>query len=92
MKTQTFIFIHDQNIILDFEKNNKFKELENLTYIFLGNRDIDKIKDMSNVIVCRNLPINIEEYPYLTSFSGWYAIWKNKLYDADYLNLFEYFD
>jgi hypothetical protein len=45
---------------------------------------------LTNVIISRDLPINIEEYPKLTSFTGWYSIWKNKLYDSDYINLFEY--
>jgi hypothetical protein len=90
MKIQTFIFVHDQNIILDFKKNNKFKSLENLKYVFLGSRDTDKVKNMEDVIICRELEHNIEDYPNLTSFSGWYALWKNKLYEPGYLNLFEY--
>jgi hypothetical protein len=90
MASQTFIFVHDQNIILDYLNVNKFSDLDNLTYMFLGGGDTSKIKDLSNVIICRELPINIEEYPKLTSFSGWYAIWKNKLYNQDFINLFEY--
>jgi len=90
MASQTFIFVHDQNIILDYIQVNKFSNLDNLTYMFLGGGDTSKIKDLSNVIICRELPINIEEYPKLTSFSGWYAIWKNNLYTHDFINLFEY--
>lgn len=88
--TQTFIFVHDQNIVLDFKKHNKFLILENVKYVFLGDKVCDLIKDFDDVIICRELPNNIEEYPKLTSFSGWYAIWKNNLYDSDYINLFEY--
>lgn len=87
---ETFIFIHNQDIILDFIKNEKFKKINNLKYIFLGKGEIDKIKDLPNLIICRDLEYNIEQYPYLTSFSGWYALWKNKLYSKKYLNLFEY--
>lgn len=87
---ETFIFIHNQDIILDFIKNEKFKDLNDLKYVFLGKGDIDKIKNLPNLIVCRDLEHNIEEYPFLTSFSGWYALWKNKLYSKKYLNLFEY--
>lgn len=90
MKTQSFIFCHNQNIIIDFKNNNKFKNLKNVKYIFLGNRDTNLIENFGDVIICRNLKYNIEEYPNLTSFSGWYAIWKNKLYSPGYLNLFEY--
>ena len=90
MKIQTFIFVHEQQIILDYIKYKKFDGIENLKYVFLGDRDTSLIKDYENVIICRDLPINIEEYPKLTSFSGWYALWKNNLYDGEYLNLFEY--
>lgn len=90
MNKETFIFVHDQNIIIDYEKCNKFNELENVKYVFVGNKEIDKIKDKKNAIICRDLPFNIEEYPKLTSYTGWYALWKNNLYNGDFINLFEY--
>ena len=90
MTKQTFIFVHDQNIILDYLRVDKFNLLDNLIYVFVGNGETSKIEDKPNIIICKNLPINIEEYPKLTSFTGWYAIWKNNLYDSDFINLFEY--
>jgi len=90
MKKETYIFVHDQQIILDYLRVGKFKQTDNLTYVFVGGGDISKIEDKSNIIICRNLPINIEGYPKLTSFTGWYAIWKNKLYNEDFIDLFEY--
>lgn len=89
-KCETYIFVHDQNIIIDFIKNGKFSEFSNLKYVFLGNREIDKISVLENVIISRNLPIQIEEYPNLTSFTGWYSLWKNGLINSEYINLFEY--
>jgi hypothetical protein len=90
MTTQTFIFVHNQKIILDYIKINKFNSLDNLKFVFVGDGDISEIKGLSNTIICNDLPINIEKYPKLTSFTGWYAIWKNKLYSEDFINLFEY--
>lgn len=90
MNIQSFIFIHDQNIILDCINSNKFSCLNNLKYAFVGNGDTTLIETNPNVIICKNLLFNIEEYPKLTSYTGWYALWKNKLYDADYINFFEY--
>lgn len=90
MNIQSFIFVHDQNIILDCMNSNKFASLNNLKYVFVGSGSTTLIEDNPNVIICKNLPFNIEEYPKLTSYTGWYALWKNKLYDADYINLFEY--
>ena len=86
----TNIFCHDQDIILDYIKNNKFSSLSNLKYMFLGNRPVDKIKDRDDVIVARDLEFNMEEYPTLNAFTGWYALWKNNLITTKYVNLFEY--
>jgi hypothetical protein len=90
MNVQSFIFIHNQDILLDCINNNKFNNLSNLKYIFVGNEDISKIKNHPDVIICRDLLTNIEDYPKLTSYTGWYALWKNNLIQSDYINLFEY--
>lgn len=87
---ETYIFIHDQEILIDFIRKNRFEDLAGFKYIFLGGRDYSKISHLSNLIVARNLEINIEEYPKLTSFTGWYALIKNKLINSEYVNLFEY--
>lgn len=90
-KIHTFIFVHDQKIILDFIRVGKFNKLGDVTYVFVGKQDSSQIKNINNVIICNELKHNIEDYPKLTSFTGWYAIWKNNLYQQyDYLNLFEY--
>ena len=90
-KLETFIFVHDQQIILDFQENNKFKEVKNLKYVFVSNNPCDKIKGMNNVIIATDYIDNIEKYnKTMLAYTGWYLIWKNKLSSADYLNLFEY--
>ena len=86
----TFIFCHDQDIILNYIKNGKFGSLSNLKYMFLGNRPTDKIEGCEDVIIARNLEYNMEEYPTLNAFTGWYALWKNNLIKTKYVNLFEY--
>ena len=91
MKIETFIFVHDQQIILDFKENNKFKEVENLKYVFVSNNPCDKIENMEDVIIAKKYDDNIEKYNRtLLAYTGWYLLWKNKLYNADYINLFEY--
>ena len=52
---QTFVFIHDQDLLLEFEKNNKFKTLKNYTYVFLGSRDTSKLKYVKNLLVLLTL-------------------------------------
>ena len=87
---ETFIFVHDQKIILNYIKSNRLNNLDNLKFVYLGLGDISNVENMEEVIICRNLPVNIEQYPFFVSFTGWYALWKNNLIKAEYINLFEY--
>lgn len=87
---ETFIFIHDQDLILTFEEKNKFKNLYSYKYVFLGNRPIDKLTNLDNVIVARDYEDNMEQYPLFTSYTGWYVLWKNNLIKTKYVNLLEY--
>lgn len=87
---ETFIFIHDQELLLQFEENKKFKNIKKYTYVFVGKRDISKIENLPNVIIARNYEDNLEEYPLFTSYTGWYILWKNNLIKTKYVNLFEY--
>lgn len=89
-QNETFIFIHDQDLILDFESKEKFSNLYNYTYVFLGQRPTDKISHMSNVLVARNYDDNLESYPLFTSYTGWYFLWKNNFIKTNYINLLEY--
>jgi hypothetical protein len=92
LKIQTFVFAHDEKIILDFKKTGKFLEIENLKYVLLSKRPCDNVKGLDDVIIANEYADNIENFPLLVAFTGWYLIWKNKLIDADtdFINLFEY--
>jgi hypothetical protein len=87
---ETFIFVHDQELILLFEENKKFNNLYSYQYVFLGDRPIDKIENLTNLIVARNYEDNLEQYPKFTSYTGWYLLWKNNLIKTKFINLFEY--
>lgn len=86
----SFIFIHDQEIILDFLEKKRFKDLEDFKWVFLGDKPVDKLSHLNNLIVARELEHNIENIPKLTSFTGWYALYKNGYLNSDFVNLFEY--
>jgi hypothetical protein len=90
LTVDTFIFVHDQEIVLDFINKNKFNDFKNFKWVFLGDKPYDKIQKLDNLIIVRNLEHNIEQYPKLTSFTGWYALHKNNLITSDYVNFFEY--
>ena len=89
-KLENFVFIHDQEIVLDFIKKNRFHDLEDFKWVFLGNNPVDKIINLKNLIIARDLENNIEDYPKFTSFTGWFALYKNGLLNSEYVNLFEY--
>jgi hypothetical protein len=87
---ETFICVHDQNIILDYENRSKFNILKNYRYIFLGDRPTDLIQNNPKVIIARKFENNLEDYPYFTAFTGWYLLWKNNLITTKYITLLEY--
>jgi hypothetical protein len=66
-----FIVCHDQEII-----NQQISS--DYQWLFVGNNGQENLTD-SSVTICRNLEKNIEQYPYLCSFTAWYAVAKNNL-------------
>ena len=92
MKIQTFVFVHDEKIIIDFIANKKFEDIKNLKYVFLGNKSCENVRQLPNIIVARDYEDNMEKWNLLTAYSGWYLLWKNKLIDqdTDLINMFEY--
>lgn len=71
---QTFVIIHSQKLI--DENRRKFSSLPNLTYLAVGK---DDFKEASDVVICRNLPDNIESYWRLLHWTAFYAVIKNGL-------------
>jgi len=91
MKIIPYVFVHDQNIVLAYERTRKLSKIFNeYYYVFLGNNPVYEIKNKKNVIVARQLEYNIEEYPKLVTFTGWYALHMNKLLKSDYSMFLEY--
>lgn len=93
MKIQTFIFAHDQQIILDMEENGKFNSIPNLTYVMVGANPHDKLEGMDNVIIEWEYPKNLVDYnKNMLSFTGWQLLYEYDMLDSDtdYVNLFEY--
>lgn len=86
-----FVTIHDQNLLLAYEADKKFEAVgANLTYVFVGNGDVSKLKDNRNVVVARTLGHNIEDHKYLVDFTAWYALVLNNIPTTDYVSLIQY--
>jgi|688.fasta_scaffold158251_2 hypothetical protein len=89
-KVKSFVFIHDADILNLIVEKKVFACLENLKYVFLGYGDTTNITT-NDLIIARDLPINIEQYKYLVAWTGWYALFKNNIVEkGDTINLFEY--
>ena len=95
MKVQNFevyISVHDQDIILELERNNIFRYLDSYKYLFLGMRPVDKLNDyMDKLIIVRDLPNNIEDQKCLYDYTGQYALAKNDgLVKASHVIIIQY--
>ena len=61
--------------------------LPNVRFLLVGNQDSSHTTD---IVVCRQLDSNLEKYPYLCSFTAWYALAKNNISKKEALCLLEY--
>ena len=87
---ETFVIIHTQELVLACEREGRFSHLPSYRYLFVGPRDVSRLREVDNVVVARELPDNIEVYPNLLSFTGWYAVTRNGLAHAPWVTLLEY--
>lgn len=90
--SETFITIHDQDILLNCEESGQFQELSSYKYLFVGPKPVDKLpKDLlEKTIVCRNYTPNYEDIPHLYDFTGWYVLAKHGLMTKDYAICLQY--
>lgn len=87
---EAFVVVHDQDLLLECEQDGRFSSVPRLRYLFVGPRPNDKLTGRDDVVIARHLGDNIEEYPQLLSFTGWYAVARNDLASARYVSLLEY--
>lgn len=82
-----FVFVcHSEELI-----NSCFQKFPDSNILYVGNQKLNMNIENKNIIIAKNLEHNIEHYPFLLSFTAWYAIIKNNLYsDKDYLCILEY--
>ena len=88
---EIFILIHDQDLILELEKNHSYKNLPEYKYLFLGTRPTDKLESLKNkVVIARDLPNNIEDKKCLYDYTGHYALAKNDIAKANNVVIVHY--
>lgn len=87
---KTYVMCHNQDIILYFINNGKYNNIGEYKFLFLGYGDTDKIKDNNQVIICRDLPNNIEQNKNCLQYCAWYALFYNNLIDSQYIRFVDY--
>jgi hypothetical protein len=85
-----FIICHNQDLILEMIRKGSFDVLPGRRFLFVGHADCSLLEGREEVVVCRNLPDNIERFPKLCSFTGWYAVARNGLGSSENVCLLEY--
>ena len=88
--TKTFVLCHTQDFVINAIENGKYENFNDYCFVFMGSGNVDKIKDIKNVIISRDLPINIEEQKNCLQYCGWYSIYYNSLIDGDYIRIIDY--
>lgn len=81
-KIKTFILCANQEIIFQSIEAGKYSDIGDYAFLFLGAGNTSKVEHLDNVIICRNLPNNIEDKPNWLIYTGWYALYHNNLLDG----------
>jgi hypothetical protein len=90
LENDAFIVCHDYSLIKQLENSEQFNTLPNYKYLLVGQSKNISSEYSDKIIVCENLPHNIESLPNLLTFTAWYAISKNNLSKTKWVTIFEY--
>jgi hypothetical protein len=88
MTTTCYVTIHTQALIEQCEAARQFAAFDNVTYLLVGQRPYDS--NRSDVIVPRTLSPNREHLPQFYDFTGWWALCRHYLIDADRVVMQQY--
>lgn len=87
---ETYVTVHDQDLILECEAAGQFDQLSSHTYLFVGPRPVDRVPADVKIVVARDHVPNIEHWPQLYDFTGWLVLAKHGLIDAKYVMFLQY--
>jgi hypothetical protein len=88
MTTTCYVTIHTQALIEQCDTARQFAAFDNVTYLLVGQRPF--AGDRPDVIVPRTLSPNREHLPQFYDFTGWWALCRHNLIDADRLIMQQY--
>lgn len=85
-----FVCVHDAELIVKIDPQLRMVANAPFTYVLVGQRPTDLVREWPNVVVARDLPDNIEDQHKFVDFTAWYAIAKNGLGQARSMALIQY--
>lgn len=86
---ETFITVHDVDLIRECEERSQFHALTSYTYLFVGPRSLDGCPDVP-IVVARDFPMNVEQWPQFYDFTGWWILAKHGLIKAEHVMFLQY--
>jgi hypothetical protein len=89
---ESFITIHDQDLIFECEETGRFNDLTDYKYLFVGPRPVDKLPPamLAKTIISRDYAPHYEHYPHLYDFTGWYTLGRHDLFTKPYVICLQY--
>ena len=87
MTLQTFVTVHDADIVRRCEEEERFGSLGERHYLFVGQRPV--ANDVPSVIP-RRLVDNLEHYPHFYDFTGWWALARHRLIVREHVMFLQY--
>ena len=89
MTVETYVTIHDQDLVLSCEADGRFDPLSH-TYLFVGPRPVERLPKGLKVVVCRDFEPNFERFPNFYDFTGWYVLAKHDLLTTRHVIMVQY--
>lgn len=87
---EVYIVCHDKQSYELFKENNKHINISKFKFILVGEYDFVSEQFNDNNIVASFLPVNIEKYNSLLTYTAWFALSKNEIVKSSHVAIFEY--
>lgn len=89
MTIETYVTIHDQDLLLECEASDQFAAVSH-TYGFVGPRPVDRVPADVKMVVARDYVPNHEDMPNYYDFTLWSTLAAHDLIDADQIVCLQY--
>jgi hypothetical protein len=85
---ETWVTVHDQDLIAACEADGRFAELPDVGYLFVGPRPVENLPLGAGILVARDYEPNVEHLPHFYDLTGWHVLARHA--SADHLICVQY--